>query len=162
MDDEKTSEISPEEAAPAEPVKEEAAAVTDKAAECAALENEAYRRHMEALNAELAEIRARFSVADDPVDPVAALSGEVSGLKTGFSEMKALLEKIQEQRNEAAQSQIQQPSPYQQTTWVPQMMQQPMMQQPMFGAPPPPYIQTPNYAPVMPAMPQFNFNGGNR
>ncbi|MBS1369814.1 MAG: hypothetical protein HPZ91_07660 [Lentisphaeria bacterium] len=158
MDDEKTSEISPEETASAEPVKEEPAAVTDKAAECAALENEAYRRHMEALNAELVEIRTRFGMEDVPVDPVAALSGEVSGLKSGFSEMKAILERIQEQKAEAPQS----PPPYQQPAWVPQMVQQPMMQQPMFGAPPLPYIQTPSYTPIMPAIPQFNFNGGNR
>ena len=55
------------------------------------LENEAYRRHMEALNAEILEIRNRFGVTDTPVESVAVLSGEVSELKSCFSELKEIL-----------------------------------------------------------------------
>lgn len=122
------------------------------------LENEAYRRHMEALNAEILEIRNRFGVTDTPVDSVAVLSGEVSELKSGFSELKEILHKIEGQQNAPAASVPQQT----QQAWFPQMVQQPMMQPaPMFNSPALPYIQTPSYAPIMPAIPQFN-PGGNR
>lgn len=157
MDDEKTTEVIPENQPENVSVNSDPTPGNDN--ERIALENEAYHRHMEALNAEILEIRNRFGVTDKPVDSVAVLSGEVSELKSGFSELKEILQKIEEQRNAPAASIPQQA----QQAWFPQMVQQPAMMQtaPMFNSPALPYIQTPSYAPIMPAIPQFN-PGGNR
>lgn len=103
-------------------------------AELAALENAIYRKHLEALSSELAELREKYDLKVDPAD---TLAEEVRELKGEFAELKSMLQNL------PAQMQQQQ-----QTPPMPQQMQwQPPAPQPI-GVP---YIQTPNYTPLMPA-----------
>ena len=109
---------------------------------------DAYVRCFAALQVELAEIEQRFGA--DPVtadDPLKALTGEVSGCKAEMAELRKMLEDL---RNAPAGGQLmpQQQQPQQQFYYQPQ----PQMVTPA----PLPYIQTPNFTPLMPAMPTFN------
>ncbi|MBO7330084.1 MAG: hypothetical protein J6W00_15080 [Lentisphaeria bacterium] len=107
-------------------------------AELAALENAIFRKHIDAINAELAELHAKYDVKADPAD---TLTGEVRELKGQFAEMKALLQNL------AAQVQQAQPQ-HQGTQPIPQPVQWQTAQPQHFGVP---YIQTQNYTPLMPA-----------
>ena len=106
-------------------------------AELAALENAIFRKHIDAMNAELAELRAKYDINADPAD---TLTGEVRELKEQFSELKALLQNLT--------AQVQQVQQGTQTQPMPQPMQWQTAQPQHFGLP---YIQTPNYTPLMPA-----------
>lgn len=105
--------------------------------ELAALENAIFRKHVESINAELAELHAKYDVKADPAD---TLTGEVRELKGQFAELKALLQNLTAQVQQAQQHQGTQP--------MPQPVQWQTAQQQHFGVP---YIQTPNYTPLMPA-----------
>ena len=106
-------------------------------AELAALENAIYRKHLEALSSELAELRAKYDLKVDPAD---TLAEEVRELKGEFAELKSMLQNLPAQMQQ--QQQTAPPPP------MPQQMQwQPPAPQPI-GVP---YIQTPNYTPLMPA-----------
>jgi chromosome segregation ATPase len=106
-------------------------------AELAALENAIFRKHIDAMNAELAELRAKYDINTDPAD---TLTGEVRELKEQFSELKTLLQNLT--------AQVQQVQQGTQTQPMPQPMQWQTAQPQHFGVP---YIQTPNYTPLMPA-----------
>lgn len=103
---------------------------------------DAYKRCFVALQAELAEIEQQFGADPAPADdPLKELTGEVSGFKGELAELRKMLEDL---RQPQQQYQAPQPQPY-------------YVQQPQMVAPAPlPYLQTPNYTPIMPAMPNFN------
>ena len=103
-------------------------------AELAALENAIFRKHIDAMNAELAELRAKYDINADPAN---TLTGEVRELKEQFSELKSLLQTLTSQVQQGTQTQP-----------MPQPMQWQTAQPQHFGVP---YIQTPNYTPLMPA-----------
>lgn len=105
--------------------------------ELAALENAIFRKHIDAMNAELAELHAKYDVKTDPAD---TLTGEVRELKGQFAELKAMLQNLTAQVQQAQQHQGTQP--------MPQPVQWQTAQPQHFGVP---YIQTPNYTPLMPA-----------
>jgi uncharacterized coiled-coil DUF342 family protein len=105
--------------------------------ELAAIENAIFRKHIDALNAELAELHAKYDAKTDPAD---TLTGEVRELKGQFAELKALLQNLTAQVQQAQQHQNTQP--------MPQPVQWQTAQPQHFGVP---YIQTPNYTPLMPA-----------
>lgn len=105
--------------------------------ELAALENAIFRKHVESINAELAELHAKYDVKTDPAD---TLTGEVRELKGQFAELKALLQNLT--------AQVQQAQQHQGTQAMPQPVQWQTTQPQHFGVP---YIQTPNYTPLMPA-----------
>lgn len=112
---------------------------------------EAYKRHFAALQTELAEIEHQFGAdSESASDPLKELTGEVSAFKGELSELRRMLEDL---RNAPATAAAQAPV-------LPMPQQQPQQQfyyQPPMVAPAPlPYIQTPNFAPLMPAMPTFN------
>lgn len=109
--------------------------------ELAALENAIFRKHIDALNAELAELHAKCDVKTDPAD---TLTGEVRELKGQFAELKALLQNLTAQMQQVQQAQQQ----HQSTQQMPQPVQWQTAQPQHFGVP---YIQTPNYTPLMPA-----------
>lgn len=92
----------------------------------------AYRKHFEALNVELAEIKAKYGNELSPEDRVSVLSAEVQEMRKSFSELKDAL----------AQSIAKSPPPQ------PQQWQFP--QQQVFQPPGMSYIQTPSYMPIMP------------
>lgn len=106
-------------------------------AELAALENAIYRKHLEALSSELAELRTRYDLKVDPAD---TLAEEVRELKGQFAELKAMLQNLPAQMQQ--QQQTTPPPP------MPQPVQWQTAQPQHFGVP---YIQTPNYTPLMPA-----------
>lgn len=106
-------------------------------AELAALENAIYRKHLEALSSELAELRERYDLKVDPAD---TLAEEVRELKGQFAELKAMLQNLPAQMQQ--QQQTAPPPP------MPQPVQWQTAQPQHFGVP---YIQTPNYTPLMPA-----------
>lgn len=111
---------------------------------------DAYVRCFAALQVELAKIEQRFGA--DPVtadDPLKALTGEVSGCKAEMAELRKMLEDL---RNAPAVQAQGQPMPQQQQPQQFYYQPQPQMVTPA----PLPYIQTPNFTPLMPAMPNFN------
>lgn len=103
--------------------------------ELLALENAIFRKHIEALTAELAELRAKYNVNADPAD---TLTEDVRELKAQFAELKTLVQNLPAQMHQqqpAAAPQMPQP----QAPWTaPQTMTIP-------------YISTPSYTPLMPA-----------
>ncbi len=102
--------------------------------ELAALENAIFRKHVESINAELAELHAKYDVKTDPAD---TLADEVR-------ELKAMLQNLTAQMQQVQQAQQQ----HQGTQPMPQPVQWQTAQPQHFGVP---YIQTPNYTPLMPA-----------
>ena len=111
---------------------------------------EAYKRHFAALQTELAEIEQQFGTdSDSASDPLKELTGEVSAFKGELSELRRMLEDLRNAPATAAQAPVL-PMPQQQP------QQQFYYQPPMVAPAPLPYIQTPNFAPLMPAMPTFN------
>jgi hypothetical protein len=102
--------------------------------ELLALENAIFRKHIEALTAELAELRSKYNINADPAD---TLTGEVR-------ELKAMLQNLTAQMQQVQQAQQQ----HQGTQPMPQPVQWQTAQPQHFGVP---YIQTPNYTPLMPA-----------
>lgn len=109
---------------------------------------EAYKRCFAELQTALAEIEQQFGT--DPAeadDPLKELTGEFSGFKAEMAELRKMLEDL---RNapEGGQTMPQQQQPQQQFYYQPQP--------PMVTPAPLPYIQTPNFTPLMPAMPTFN------
>lgn len=145
------------------------------------LENEAYQRHFQALQDEIAEIRKKYPDAGaemEPEDPVKRLSGEVNDLKTGLGELKELMKSQQAQAANNAQAQaqaVQQQNQgnagnaYQQPVqpYFQPVFQQPYYTPPMFQtstimpAPPLPFIQTPSFAPANTLPPMLSRGGGN-
>lgn len=144
------------------------------------LENEAYQRHFQALQDEIAEIRKKYPDAGaetEPEDPVKRLSGEVNELKTGLGELKELMKNQQAQAANNMQTPVQQQNQgnagtaYQQPVqpYFQPVFQQPYYTPPMFQtstimpAPPLPFIQTPNFAPAntLPPMLSRGFGNGN-
>lgn len=111
---------------------------------------DAYVRCFAALQVELAEIEQRFGADSAAVDdPLKALTGEVSGCKAEMAELRKMLEDL---RNAPAVQAQGQPMPQQQQPQQFYYQPQPQMVTPA----PLPYIQTPNFTPLMPAMPNFN------
>lgn len=114
---------------------------------------DAYVRCFAALQVELAEIEQRFGA--DPVtadDPLKTLTGEVSGFKAEMAEMRKMLEDLRNAPAVQAQAMLQQQQPQQPFYYQPQPQPQPQM----VTTAPLPYIPTPNFTPLMPAMPNFN------
>ena len=111
---------------------------------------EAYKRCFAALQTELAEIEQQFGAEPKPADdPLKELTGEVSAFKGELSELRRMLEEL---RNA--------PAPAVQAPVLPMHQQQPQQQyyyqSPMVTPATLPYLQTPSFAPLMPAMPNFN------
>lgn len=134
-------------ATPAEPQQQITQAVAENRDKALA-QLEAYKRCFAELQTALAEIEQQFGT--DPAaaaDPLKELTGEVSGCKAEMAELRKMLEDL---RNAPAggQPMPQQQQPQQQFYYQPQ----PQMVTPA----PLPYIQTPNFTPLMPAMPTFN------
>ena len=143
------------------------------------LENDAYQRHFQALQDEIAEIRKKYPDAGaetEPEDPVKRLSGEVNDLKTGLGELKELMKNQQAQVANNAQAQAGQQqnqgnagTAYQQPVqpYFQPVFQQPYYTPPMFQtstimpAPPLPFIQTPSFAPANTLPPMLSRGGGN-
>lgn len=142
------------------------------------LENDAYQRHFQALQDEIAEIRKKYPDAGaetEPEDPVKRLYGEVNELKTGLVELKELMKDQQAQVANNAQAQAGQQqnmgnagTAYQQPVqpYFQPVFQQPYYTPPMFQtstimpAPPLPFIQTPSFAPAN-ILPPMLSRGGN-
>lgn len=101
--------------------------------ELAALENAIFRKHLDAMNAELAELHAKYDVKTDPAD---TLADEVRELKSMLQNLTAQMQQVQQAQQQHQGTQAMQPVQWQ--TAQPQH----------FGVP---YIQTPNYTPLMPA-----------
>ena len=111
---------------------------------------EAYKRCFAALQTELAEIEQQFGTDSEPAsDPLKELTGEVSAFKGELSDLRRMLEDLRSAPATAARAPVL-PMPQQQP------QQQFYYQPPMVAPTPLPYIQTPNFAPLMPAMPTFN------
>ena len=112
---------------------------------------DAYKRCFAALQTELAEIEQQFGADSEPAsDPLKELAGEVSGFKSEMAELRKMIENL---RNAPAVASQQTPQIPQQQ--MPQYYyQQP--QSPMVTAATLPYLQTPSFTPLMPAMPTFN------
>lgn len=111
---------------------------------------EAYKRCFAALQTELAEIEQQYGVEETPAsDPLKELTGEVSAFKGELSELRRMLEELRNAPAPAAQAPIL-PMPQQQP------QQQFYYQPPMVAPATLPYLQTPSFAPLMPAMPNFN------
>lgn len=168
---------------PETPVETPAPAATAESvnSERVKLENEAYQRHFQALQDEIAEIRKKYPDAGtemEPEDPVKRLSGEVNDLKTGLGELKELMKSQQAQAANNAQAQaqaVQQQNQgnagnaYQQPVqpYFQPVFQQPYYTPPMFQtstimpAPPLPFIQTPSFAPANTLPPMLSRGGGN-
>ena len=115
---------------------------------------DAYKRCFAALQIELAEIEQQFGTEPKPADdPLKELTGEVSAFKGELSELRRMLEDL---RNA--------PAPAVQAPVLPMLQQQPQQhpqqqyyyQSPMVTPATLPYLQTPSFAPLMPAMPTFN------
>lgn len=134
------------------------------------LENAAYQKHFAALQAEIEDIRKRYPLdsSEPENDTVTRLYGEVNELRTGFDELKELIQQKQQQtpqQNVVAQQQY---TPYQQVFPQPSPYFQPMFQtSTIMPAPPLPFISTPTFAPantIPPTMGNNNFglnsNGG--
>ena len=109
------------------------------------LEVYAYRRHFDALNAELAEIRSKHGANISPEDRVNALAGEVAEIKKDFSELKEII--TQAVKNNASQS-AQNTAHHQ---WQPQAY---FPQANFLQSPGLPYLSTPSYMPIMPVKQQ--------
>lgn len=164
---------------PENPVEQPAPVVTAESvySERVKLENDAYQRHFQALQDEIAEIRKKYPDAGaetEPEDPVKRLSGEVNDLKTGLGELKELMERQQAQaannaQAQAAQNQGNAGNAYQQPVqpYFQPVFQQPYYTPPMFQtstimpAPPLPFIQTPSFAPANTLPPMLSRGGGN-
>ena len=155
------------------PVETPAPAVTAESvySERVKLENEAYQRHFQALQDEIAEIRKKYPDAGaetEPEDPVKRLSGEVNDLKTGLGELKELMKNQQAQAGQQ-QNQGNAGTAYQQPVqpYFQPVFQQPYYTPPMFQtstimpAPPLPFIQTPSFAPANILPPMLSRGGGN-
>jgi hypothetical protein len=111
---------------------------------------EAYKRCFAALQTELAEIEQQFGVdSESASDPLKELTGEVSAFKGELSELRRMLEELRNAPAPAAQAPVL-PMPQQQP------QQQFYYQSPMVAPATLPYLQTPSFAPLMPAMPNFN------
>ena len=112
---------------------------------------DAYKRCFAALQSELAEIEQQYGAdSESASDPLKELAGEVSGFKSEMAELRKMIENL---RNAPAVTSQQAPQIPQQQ--APQYYyQQP--QPPMVTAATLPYLQTPSFTPLMPAMPTFN------
>jgi hypothetical protein len=108
-------------------------------------ELEAYKRHTEALKIELAEIRERFGENPDAVDPLKDIRAEMAEMKSGFAEIRAMFEELKNNKG---------------NNNPPPVVNPPPPQQPYYFQPPTtpimPFYQTPNFQPLIPAMPNFN------
>ena len=106
--------------------------------ELLALENAIFRKHIEALTAELTELRAKYNINADPAD---TLTEDVRELKAQFAELKTLVQNLPAQMHQ--QPTAVPPIPQTQAPWAaPQTMTIP-------------YISTPSYTPLMPAGTMF-------
>lgn len=106
--------------------------------ELLALENAIFRKHIEALTAELTELRAKYNINADPAD---TLTEDVRELKAQFAELKTLVQNLPSQMHQ--QPAAVPPMPQAQAPWTaPQTMTIP-------------YIATPSYTPLMPAGTMF-------
>lgn len=111
---------------------------------------DAYKRCFAALQAELAEIEQQYGMEETPAsDPLKELAGEVSGFKSEMAELRKMIENL---RNAPAVTS--QPAPQIPQQQTPQYYYQPP-QPPMVTAATLPYLQTPSFTPLMPAMPTF-------
>ncbi len=123
------------------------------AGERMAMENEAYKRHLEALGQELGQIKELYNDLETPEDKFMALSRDVSTLKKALVDLKNMFLEMQKEEKEKTSS-----APPQ-NVWAQPMQAFPQIApMPMFQAHSLPYIQTPNYAPIMPTL--TNQNGG--
>jgi hypothetical protein len=110
-------------------------------------ELEVFLKHFEDIKFELSDIRDRFGDAGEiPIDPLKEMREELSEIKNGFAEMKSFMEEFKSKviHNNANQPTGNQSGYYQ----VPAMSSMP--------TPVMPFYQTPNFQPIIPAMPNFN------
>ena len=106
--------------------------------ELLALENAIFRKHIEALTAELAELHEKYDLKAEPAD---TLTADVRELKAQFAELKTLVQNLPSQMHQ--QPAAVPPMPQAQAPWTaPQTMTIP-------------YISTPSYTPLMPAGTMF-------
>ena len=138
------------------------------------LENEAFKNHFSELNREMEEISKKFQTEDGKdSDPVSVLSGEIDELKSGFNELKSILEKKESAGQAQAQPQMQQQVPqfapqmgnpfFPYGYGAPQMFSPGPMYQTstILPAPALPYFQTPNFYPMNTTLPTINAGTGN-
>jgi hypothetical protein len=118
------------------------------------LEYEAYRKHFDALFDELGQIKELYDEAGTPEDKLLSLSRDVSALKGALVELKDMFLQNKKEKEQQAP-----PVPAQNVWAQPMPTFQPVSAVPMFHAPSLPYIQTPNYAPIMPTI-NNPINGG--
>lgn len=139
-----TTEVVEEKQPETMPTATEMAIATDR--ELAELE--AYKRHTEALKIELAEIRERFGGVDgeNAIDPLKDIKAEMAEMKSGFAEIKAMFEELKSGNTTANTNQ----QPVQNQSYY---FQQPA---PTMPTPIMPFYQTPNFQPIIPAIPTFN------
>lgn len=98
------------------------------------MEIEVFRQYWRSLNTALADLKALRGDDAPDIDPVEYVKTEVSNLKNQFAELKELIEKQTQMRQEPIQQTAQQRG------YAPQPMAVPLM----------PYYQTPSYAPYVP------------
>ena len=112
-------------------------------------ELEIFLKHFEDIKFELAEIRERFGDSGEaPADPLKEMKDELSEIKKGFSEMRSVIEEL---KNKGIQSGGNTQIPQQQNGGYYQAPAMPAITAPMM-----PFYQTPNFQPIIPAMPNFN------
>ena len=111
-------------------------------------ELDAYKRHTEALRIELSEIWQRFGDTDgeNAIDPLKDIKAEMAEMKSGFAEIKAMFKELKSGNNSGNGN----PPPVQNQSYY---FQQPA---PTMPTPIMPFYQTPNFQPIIPAIPTFN------
>ena len=111
-------------------------------------ELDAYKRHTEALKIELSEIRERFGGDDGEknIDPLKDIKAEMAEMKSGFAEIKAMFEELKS----GSQAGNSTPPPTQNQSYYFQQTAPPL------PTPIMPFYQTPNFQPIIPALPTFN------
>ena len=92
----------------------------------------------------MSEIRERFGENPDAVDPLKDIRAEMADMKSGFAEIRAMFEELKNKGNNNPPP-VSNPPPY--------YYQQPS---PAIAPPIMPFYQTPNFQPLIPAMPNFN------
>lgn len=108
-------------------------------------ELEVYARHMREIRAELEEIHAKFGIDGEELeDPLKEMREELAEIKNGFSKMRSFFNEIKNQQVNHQQAVSQCYYPTQSVSPMPQ------------PAPVMPFYQTPNFQPIIPAIPNFN------
>ena len=111
-------------------------------------ELEVFLKHFEDIKFELSEIRERFGDAGEiPVDPLKEMRKELSEIKNGFTEMKSFMEEL---KNKGIQNSVTSLTGNNQAGYY----QAPAMSS--MPTPVMPFYQTPNFQPIIPAIPNFN------